>query len=92
MRLLIFRSMWGVVPSADGVAARSPMRDLRHAAEAVKALGYDGIEMPFKMVEHETPDVVRSILSEFDLKVLQFFHVFTAHVLYEFTEEHACVY
>ena len=49
----MFRSMWGVLPATDGPLARSPLNTLRAAAAAVARLGYDGIEIPLKMVEQE---------------------------------------
>ena len=66
MRLLMFRSLWGVVPSAGGHEARSTIPHLRAAAAAVKALGYDGIEVPFKMALEEDPAEFRSVLEEHD--------------------------
>ena len=75
MRLKMFRSMWGVLPASDGALARSPFQNLREAATAVKALGYDGIEVPWKMVEQEGIENVKALLRDLDLAIN--FHIFT---------------
>eukprot|EP00501_MAST-03F_sp_TOSAG23-6_P001121 GSMAST32.ASY1.ANO1.1164.1 assembled CDS len=75
MRLLMFRSMWGVLPTTDGVLAGSKFQSLKQAVAAVANLGYDGIEVPYKLVEQEGKENVKKLLSDYDLKIN--FHIFT---------------
>ena len=55
MRLRQFRCLWGMIHSTDGHLARSPHADLSTFLPAVKALGYEGVEVPLKIALH-TPD------------------------------------
>ena len=45
MRLRQFRCLWGMIHSTDGHLARSPHADLSTFLPAVKALGYEGVEV-----------------------------------------------
>lgn len=56
MRLSQFRCMWGVVNKTDGILARSPHPTMRSALPAIKALGYEGCELPLKMILDD-PDI-----------------------------------
>ena len=55
MRLRQFRCLWGMIHATDGHLARSPHADLSTFLPAVKALGYEGVEVPLKIALH-TPD------------------------------------
>jgi sugar phosphate isomerase/epimerase len=59
--------MWGVVNSTDGHLARSPHTHIDTAFAAIKALGYEGVEVPFKMALAE-PDF-KQLLDANGLKV-----------------------
>ncbi|EGD76737.1 hypothetical protein PTSG_08088 [Salpingoeca rosetta] len=63
MRLALFRPLWGVIEAFDG------QRSLKDALRAIKALGYEGVEVPFKAVYMIGPDKFQRLLRDSDLKV-----------------------
>lgn len=73
MRLEIYRAIWGVIKSTGGDLARSPHIKLETALPALKALGYDGIELPLKTAL-QTPNF-KKMMSDNDLKII--FQIFT---------------
>jgi sugar phosphate isomerase/epimerase len=46
MKLMMMRALWGVVHTFDGP------RTFSNALRAIAALGYDGIEVPYKFALH----------------------------------------
>eukprot|EP00730_Choanoeca_flexa_P001476 TRINITY_DN10650_c0_g2_i3.p1 TRINITY_DN10650_c0_g2~~TRINITY_DN10650_c0_g2_i3.p1 ORF type:complete len:317 (+),score=58.16 TRINITY_DN10650_c0_g2_i3:42-992(+) len=69
MKLLMFRSLWGAVKQFDGP------HTVEAAVKAFAALGYDGIEVPYKLVLDVGRQRFRDILSDNNMKVG--FQIFT---------------
>jgi len=74
-KLRTFRAIWGVVKETDGHLARSPYRDLDSALPAIKRLGYDGVEIPLKLVLSVGKEKFKGMLEANKLNVI--FQIFT---------------
>ena len=68
MKLLQFRTLWGLIDETDGKLARSPHHTLEGAVAALAKLGYDGIEIPCKLALHLGIDRVKAVLAEHSMK------------------------
>lgn len=51
MKLRQFKCLWGMIKATDGHLANSPHTTLDTLLPAVKKLGYEGIEVPFKVAQ-----------------------------------------
>jgi sugar phosphate isomerase/epimerase len=63
MRLRVLRSLWGVVKQADGP------RSLEDALPLIKRLGYDGVEVPYKLALQVGIERFGALLNAHDLDV-----------------------
>jgi len=70
MKLIAFRSTWGLVDESDGQKALSPHRSLDTAIPALADLGYDGIEIPLKGILQYGKEKFKKILAANNLKVI----------------------
>jgi len=70
MKLLVFRSTWGLVDDSDGQKALSPHRTLETALPALAKLGYDGIEIPLKAILHYGKEKFKELINQCNLKVI----------------------
>eukprot|EP00933_Yihiella_yeosuensis_P042534 TRINITY_DN37154_c0_g1_i1.p1 TRINITY_DN37154_c0_g1~~TRINITY_DN37154_c0_g1_i1.p1 ORF type:complete len:366 (-),score=56.99 TRINITY_DN37154_c0_g1_i1:86-1183(-) len=68
MKLQQYRTLWGVIDECDGIPSRSPVRSLEQAAKELAALGYDGIEIPFKVILYLGKERFKTVLKENNLK------------------------
>lgn len=68
MRLEQYRTLWGTIDDTDGNLARSPFRNLEQVIPELAKLGYDGIELPFKLILHTGKEKFKSLLREHKLK------------------------
>eukprot|EP00392_Amoebophrya_sp_AT5.2_P003085 g3090.t1 len=68
MKLLQFRTLWGVTDDCDGPAARSPVGSFEQAIARIKQLGFDGIEIPFKYLLSLGVARVQKLLVENELQ------------------------
>lgn len=68
MRLEQYRTLWGVIDETDGRLARSPVRTVDEAIPELARLGYDGVEIPFKLILHIGKDKFKSLLKDHSLK------------------------
>ena len=70
MKLLAFRSTWGLVDDSDGQKALSPHKTLDTALPALSELGYDGIEIPLKGIFQYGKEKFKKVLKDCNLKVI----------------------
>jgi sugar phosphate isomerase/epimerase len=63
MKLVMMRSLWGVIHTFEGT------RTLPQALKAIAGLGYDGIEVPFKMALQVGSDKFKQMLEDHNLRV-----------------------
>jgi len=68
MKLEQYRTMWGVIDDTDGGLARSPFRTFEQAIPEIARLGYDGIEIPLKLILFIGKDKFKAVLQEHGLK------------------------
>jgi len=68
MKLEQYRTLWGNIDIADGQPARSPHRTFEEIIPELARLGYDGIEIPFKMILYIGKDKFKSVLKQHGLK------------------------
>lgn len=68
MKLAQYRTLWGTIDVADGDLARSPHRTFEQVIPELARLGYDGIEIPFKLALYIGADKVRAALAQHNLK------------------------
>ncbi|CAD7947720.1 unnamed protein product [Amoebophrya sp. A25] len=69
MKLLQFRTLWGVIDECDGESARSPAKALEETVLLLKRLGFDGIELPYKLFLHLGVERVAKLLKEQQMKI-----------------------
>lgn len=69
MKLEQFRTLWGTLDLCDGPLAHAPYHDFEELIPKLAQLGYDGIEIPFKMALHVGADKVRALLNEHQMKM-----------------------
>ena len=70
MKLLVFRTLWGVLAETDGDKAGSPVLDLEDALKEIARLGYDGVEIPLKCILFLGKEKFKSLLAKYNLKVI----------------------
>jgi len=75
MKLRVYRALWGMIPETDGEKAGSPCKDFESFLAEVSRLGYDGIEVPFKMTQFVGEDRFKELLQKHNLKVI--FQIYT---------------
>lgn len=68
MKLEQYRTLWGVIDATDGQLARSPHHTLEQAVPELARLGYDGVEIPFKLILHIGKEKFRGLLQQHGLK------------------------
>lgn len=68
MKLEQYRTLWGQIDAADGQLARSPYHTVDEIIPELARLGYDGIEIPFKLMLFIGPDKLRTLLNQHGLK------------------------
>lgn len=68
MKLEQYRTLWGVIDATDGNLARSPWRTFGQAIPEIAKLGYDGIEIPFKLILHLGKDEFKGLMKQHGLK------------------------
>jgi hypothetical protein len=59
MKLEQYRTLWGVLDLTGGEAARSPVHTFDEAIAELANEGYDGVELPLKLVLHIGMDHVK---------------------------------
>lgn len=67
MRLEQYRTLWGVIDEFEGELARSPHHSVDTAIPHLAELGYDGIELPFKLALYIGPEKLKTMLSQHDM-------------------------
>jgi len=70
MKLRIYRTTWGVTRDADGESAKSPFLENDAAFGEIARLGYDGIEIPLKMILYIGKDNFKNLLKKYNLRVI----------------------
>lgn len=75
MKLQSYRGLWGILTETDGEKAGSPFLDLEAALAEISRLGYDGVEMPFKLALYFGKDRLKKLLERNNLKLI--FQIFT---------------
>jgi len=75
MKLQSYRGLWGILTETDGEKAGSPFLDLESALAEISRLGYDGVEMPFKLSLYFGKDRLKKLLERNKLKLI--FQIFT---------------
>ncbi|CAD7924887.1 unnamed protein product [Amoebophrya sp. A120] len=68
MKLLQFRTLWGVTDECDGPAARSPVHTMEETIPLLAQLGFDGIEIPFKLLLFHGVERMTKLLVENNMK------------------------
>lgn len=69
MRLEQHRTLWGTIDIADGGLARAPHKTFDELIPTLAALGYDGIEIPFKMCLHIGVEKIISMLKAHNMRM-----------------------
>jgi sugar phosphate isomerase/epimerase len=68
MKLEQYRTLWGNIDETDGLLARSPYRTIEQVIPELKALGYDGIEIPYKCAHHLGIERMKALLAANSMK------------------------
>lgn len=68
MKLAQYRTLWGNIELCDGVPARSPHRTVDDLFPELARLGYDGVEVPLKVIFFIGKDKFKSLLKQHGLK------------------------
>ncbi len=63
MRLEQYRTLWGNIDEFEGRLARAPHRKLDTLLPHLASLGYDGVEMPFKLALFLGPEKLKKLLN-----------------------------
>jgi sugar phosphate isomerase/epimerase len=67
MKLEQYRTLWGNIDIFDGLLAGSPHHDIDTLLPHLASLGYDGVEMPFKLALFLGPERLKSLLTQYDM-------------------------
>lgn len=69
MRLEQYRTLWGTIDDFEGELARSPHRNVDTLIPHLASLGYDGVEMPFKLALYLGPDRLKALLNQHGMRL-----------------------
>ena len=67
MKLEQYRTLWGNIDIFDGLLAGSPHHDIDTLLPHLASLGYDGVEMPFKLALFLGPERLKDLLVQYDM-------------------------
>jgi sugar phosphate isomerase/epimerase len=62
-----YRTLWGNIDIFDGLLAASPHHDIDTLLPHLASLGYDGVEMPFKLALFLGPERLKDLLKQYDM-------------------------
>jgi len=79
MKLESYRCLWGVLDDTDGEIAMSPVHTIEETLALCKKLGYDGVELPYKLTLYIGQQKLKELLVTNGLKVN--FVIFTDNVV-----------
>ena len=69
MRLEQYRTLWGNIDVFDGQLANSPHHDVDTLIPHLATLGYDGVEMPFKLALFLGPERLKTLLKQYKMQL-----------------------
>jgi len=69
MKLEQFRTLWGIIDLCQGRDSLSPYHDVEELIPKLAELGYDGIEIPFKLAYHFGAEKLRALLNKHNMKM-----------------------
>ena len=67
MRLEQYRTLWGNIDDFEGLLAKGPHHDIDTLLPHLAALGYDGVEMPFKLALFLGVEKLKKLLLQYQM-------------------------
>jgi sugar phosphate isomerase/epimerase len=69
MQLEQYRTLWGNIDDFEGDLAKGPHRDIDTLLPHLASLGYDGLEMPFKLALFLGPERLKELLKRLNMRL-----------------------
>jgi hypothetical protein len=69
MKLEQYRTLWGTIDEFEGDLAKSPHKSIDTVVPHLASLGYDGLEMPFKLALFLGTDKLKSLLHKHQMQL-----------------------